>query len=877
MSTFISKSACRGNRPANLQSLRYYQRQRLVSRLIKERGVARFVVAPPGYGKTSLVLEYADTVFAFDGVFWINCKSPCFIRDLDEGGVAAACIEADPKMRLVVFEDVPFLDDGRSAAFSREIDALLNRRFEVLVTCVPSCDTLGRLQQDRVTISSEDLLVDDEELATAGEGDLKTNVVRAVRNPACRVPVLVWPQRPTAVREFLAQGLREEAPSDLLLALFCVAVLGSGSFDGLTKFGPIDRELLGQVATSYPHLGFDEDVDTFEGPTFEVHDIAFALHGVIDAFVRRSAFESREALVGALAGALMDKGHLGRACDIVCAICPRRARMTWVERNAYRLIRGACFLPLLRLVESMKSMGMSVSHRSFLALVESICRCMLGDNEGASRCAKRYAFDQQVSEDHRIIALVVMARCAPSLLRQRASEELVTLAAQGDVRGRKGAPPKYAALAQAWSIRSLGAEDLSSFWEAAERDGVDADLLAVMATWFYDTYAAEQPEVKGGVYTLPLFDCGSIERFVRGRVGEAAPGSLDFFSSSAGLAMESAHMKGMGYVDGPLPTASLIALRNSEMALNAQRTKFEAESAQSAIRREDWLATHPEHALGARNASAKTVVRLSVPTLNVRTFGHLELSIGGEAVDPDRVKGKNVRSLIVLLAASQGREVSRDALCSAMWPDSSLRIARKNFYSVWSTLRRALVLPDGSCPYLIRHLSGCSFDPTHVKSDISRFEAICRAFLFEDPDYGRWSDLLIELDRDFSSDLLPSESSNALVVRAREEYRTKLVDALVAASAGFVGMSNPRRAVWCAQMALDRDDTREDAYLALMSAQAASGQRSAAMATFRRGTHVLVEKLGLDPSGEMVELYQQLLESDDDQDEGMAPAFRRRR
>ncbi|MBP3867204.1 MAG: bacterial transcriptional activator domain-containing protein, partial [Eggerthellaceae bacterium] len=97
------------------------------------------------------------------------------------------------------------------------------------------------------------------------------------------------------------------------------------------------------------------------------------------------------------------------------------------------------------------------------------------------------------------------------------------------------------------------------------------------------------------------------------------------------------------------------------------------------------------------------------------------------------------------------------------------------------------------------------------------------------------------------------------------------------ASAGFVGMSNPRRAVWCAQMALDRDDTREDAYLALMSAQAASGQRSAAMATFRRGTHVLVEKLGLDPSGEMVELYQQLLESDDDQDEGMAPTFRRRR
>ena len=110
MSSFISKSACRGNRPAHLLSYRYYQRQRLVSHLLRERGVARFIVAPYGYGKTGLALEYADTIFGFSGVYWINCKSPCFIRDLDEGSIATDCLRFDPKMMLVVFEDVPPLD-----------------------------------------------------------------------------------------------------------------------------------------------------------------------------------------------------------------------------------------------------------------------------------------------------------------------------------------------------------------------------------------------------------------------------------------------------------------------------------------------------------------------------------------------------------------------------------------------------------------------------------------------------------------------------------------------------------------------------------------------------------------------------------------------
>ena len=127
MSTFITKAACRGRRPASLLDYNGYKRPHLVARLLKERDVPRFVVAPDGYGKTAIALEYAETVFEWSHVFWINCQSPCFIRDLDAVGIAPLCFDVDERPSLVVFDAVPLLDAQRSQRLSREIDMLLER------------------------------------------------------------------------------------------------------------------------------------------------------------------------------------------------------------------------------------------------------------------------------------------------------------------------------------------------------------------------------------------------------------------------------------------------------------------------------------------------------------------------------------------------------------------------------------------------------------------------------------------------------------------------------------------------------------------------------------------------------------------------------
>lgn len=845
-------------------SCRYYSRPRLVSRLLEERTVARFIVAPLGYGKTSLALEYAESMLMMNRVSWINCKSPCFMRDLDAQDLVCATFTDRSAVKLVVFEDVPYLDDARARVLSAEVDRLLESGIEVLVTCIPPHDTLARLQQDRVTVGACDLLLDVEELASTPDAIPDWIKKQAQTTPSCRVPALAWGQTRTAPRDFLFHSSRETMPPGLLFVFVCTAAMGSGAYERLAALGHIDKDLVKQSANNYPHLGFSEDSAVFEAPLFELGDVAFALRGINDTVVKQSVFDTRDGLAIGLANAVLSTGGHGRACDIMAALCSDKACAPWIVENARQIIRACCFLPLLHLTQSIRLARLAGAERWSIVVLEAVCLHVLGNFDEACKSAKQCAFEQQASNSIRAIASVILVDDDTTTVAEHAVEALALLAENAGPATLGGDESQFQLLAHARLVVDESAAKLAAYWYEAHEDGAGEDVLAVVAAWYYDALAAEMPAGGEPVSVPCMRDDAEIEGFVRELLATASESPLDFFSASCGLALQQARMKGLALHGDPLPTATLVALRNVELNIKEQRDRYELEMAQQAFMREEWLATHPDEALAMRTGNAPSVARLRVPQLNIQVFGHLELCIGNQMVDPDLLQRRHVRSLIVLLAARQGREVSRDALCKAMWPNSSLACSKKNFYSVWSRLRRALTLPDGSCPYLVRHRAGCSFDPTIVHSDIARLDTICRTILFEEPQPEQWSEFLSEIDRDFLVEMLPSEYSNQLVVRMREEYRTKLIDALLVVANHMLSEGDIRRAIWCAQMAIEQDETREDAYMALMRVQCEAGQRTAAMATFQECRRILSVKLGIDPSPEMMQLYQRLLDSDVD-------------
>lgn len=326
--------------------------------------------------------------------------------------------------------------------------------------------------------------------------------------------------------------------------------------------------------------------------------------------------------------------------------------------------------------------------------------------------------------------------------------------------------------------------------------------------------------------------------------------------------MEEAHTRGLVLEGGSIEAGSLMILRQVEMGVLSQRRMFDEAARLEQARRDDWVVTHPASLLNRETASPEVSARRSIPILSLRMFGCFEVSIGDVPLEYARFKRQNTRALLVMLAVNQGREISREAASEAMWPRSSSTVAQKNFYTVWSNLRSALALPDGTCPYLIRHRYGCSLDPRFVQSDVDRFNEICRDFLFGVPNIEHWALLFAEIDRDFPSDLMPSERKNAIIIKARDDYRARLVDSLVAATTGAIDAGSPQWGVWFARAAIARDETREDAYVALMRAQIAGNQRTAAMMTYLNCRRALSEQLGIDPAPETTALYEGLLDGD---------------
>jgi len=68
MKDFIALAACKGRCPVRIsRTLR--PRPHLINRLLANRKALRIICAPDGFGKTILATEYADTIFAFEGVF----------------------------------------------------------------------------------------------------------------------------------------------------------------------------------------------------------------------------------------------------------------------------------------------------------------------------------------------------------------------------------------------------------------------------------------------------------------------------------------------------------------------------------------------------------------------------------------------------------------------------------------------------------------------------------------------------------------------------------------------------------------------------------------------------------------------------------------
>lgn len=870
MERFVHSCACRGRKPTSLHLTHCRLRLGLMSKMIRERDTIRFLCAPHRFGKSAAAFGYADAIFRLKDVVWIPANDPRFLRDLDQEALGDYLLEASPRPGLLVLDDLPYLHVERCDKLSRALELITSHGWETVVTAVPSCDMSEMLSVPTRRFGVVDLMLTEEELTADNNpaaSFLEGRNSCASRTVLDRISGLAWAS-PEERSGFLSRVLEEEMPSEILFAHISLLVLRSGNLSALThlqrKESPSILSLLSEL---YPYLGIDIQAGTFDTAPFPLEDVLRAVESrTVRAVSTVRGLETSEWALQ-LADYLLTRGDPVRACRTVQKLCKPHERAGWLARRCHELTCEACILPAHELAESA---------RRTQATVDAILRAdgawrllWLGQAERAQAEADLVARDSEADEHARLVASALLARARkddpraldailrfagfgvqdlPSALRsaERSCREMAARLKSGAANEReyRDAVVRWSALCCAVAHRG-GIEGVMLTKEQAEAAlGTDmpdrGKIACILADIALD--AGARLRQAGGLSRRAREAVEELRPLARRALAQAAhDGPCDLFALQ--LADKAAISLTELAADG-FPASFLDSLRRIRESMAEQRRRFEEAQGVTAPCRTVALPLRPDE---------------RIPHLRLRLFGGMDASVGERRVDPKLFRRRKVQTVAGILAIARGKEVSIDYLEDSLWPTSVSMRARNNFYNAWSILKKAFELSPKECPYLVRLQNSCRIEASLVETDVYEFLELCDRMQFSIPDSTTLPALFGRIETLYAGDLLPNETSHPTIIAYRKELKNRLVDALVAASVRAREARELPVSLQAARTALRYDEGREDAYNALIKAQAAAGQRSSAMATFFQCRSYLSENLGIDPSPQTTALYQRLL------------------
>jgi len=243
------------------------------------------------------------------------------------------------------------------------------------------------------------------------------------------------------------------------------------------------------------------------------------------------------------------------------------------------------------------------------------------------------------------------------------------------------------------------------------------------------------------------------------------------------------------------------------------------------------------------------------PRLKVRALGPLHVYVGDRLIDPGAWGSARPRELLVyLLMHPEGR--TKEQVGLAFWPEASSAQLRNSFHVTLHRLRKAL----GGADWVSLANERYRIDPEFVAEfDVAEFErdlANARRAIKRQEEGA--SVRLEQALAHFHGDFLDGEPVGDWHLEHRERLQRLYVDGLMELGARWVAEERPAKAAEAYRRVLARDELHEDATVALMRCQSASGERAQAIRVYRRFVDKLREELDAEPGEEAVQLCEQL-------------------
>jgi DNA-binding SARP family transcriptional activator len=847
--------------PAN-----HVKRNGLISALLQDRTTLRVLSAPHGFGKSTLAREYAARLFSEDSVMWVDAASPDFFLGLDEDSSASALSRDSFTSGLVIIDNLPWLHEERARTLSRRIDSMLYAGVEVIVTTLPSCDCLTTLQPDRMLVRADDLLVTESECVSARgiaqDGEDRALELRRWRTAKKklfgRVPLVMWGADEHAEGTCLEMLFSENLQLSFLKCMFAMLLLGNGNLDDLVQMGiRLRSDEVAMFVCDYPLFGIDSVSGAFEVAEFELDDLRRAItkNRLEEPMLKGAVSLSDRALE-----TLFDRGDSIRGVRILDMFSNAEHCTAWLVQRGWDLIdRGETALASTLLE---RCSGAVYARSRELQALHAWLVGLSGNRREACHIAERVlglAMDigstLEEPDVAGITARLALAMFGENAVLERRKYQFSVQTGPVSAVDFLGSIIESCTNVEIARAFHLDPSVDDQRLEKARRPPGKQRMNALTAhfTQYADRYRDERA-FRIALHLLAHVDSRRAHRLVQeigcDAIVEMRRCGVRTFSEAA-LVNDMWHTGYFGLIGPVADRRDARILDGSAHMLNQLSRSCGYGDVSLA-----WEAPEGKMGKEAKDIELKSPVS-GADTMYVRLFGGLEVSVGERYINESGWRRKS-RALFSILVVNQGRDVPREELFGQMWPDVSHVHALDNFYTVWSNCISAV----GDFPYIERNGEFCRIDPRFVHSDVAEFEQLTRHLLTADQDSNYLLDTFAKIELLYRGDLLPSETDIPIINAQRERYRSLFVDSMIAATECALRVKDVRIALWFARKALEVEEGREDVYRTLMKAQIAAGQRCPAIKTYLRCRDFLRDTLGLDPSIETRELYNELITTD---------------
>ena len=251
-----------------------------------------------------------------------------------------------------------------------------------------------------------------------------------------------------------------------------------------------------------------------------------------------------------------------------------------------------------------------------------------------------------------------------------------------------------------------------------------------------------------------------------------------------------------------------------------------------------------------------------IPELQIRVFGGFDACLDGVPIDSAYSRQRRVQALMSILALNPGQELYSDYLADSIWPLSTLDKKRHCFYNLWYISTRAVYRGKREDnPYFERRQRTCRLLESHLHTDVQDVERACEDLMQRDLDPAGAMEAYRRLQVAYRGDLLPGETENPIIIRARSDWRDRVSGALSAATQSMMERGDDRTALWLATAACRVNGTREDVVRLRMELFSRMGMQAYAVRAYTELEDALKDQVGVAPSPQSVQMMRQVVDA----------------